>query len=288
MNSNLEKKQDLKKDLNNGVEIDNILKNNKTLKGVDSEKTIFGTSEDDILDGSIGNVKLIGYGGNDTYVFGKGYGTNIIDNWGSANTDFDVLILKDIIFDEVKLSAVDEDLIIKVNGTSDKVIIRRYFKGGEFRIDEVRFADDKIMKSEDILYYLNNVGTEIIGTTGDDIIDSNNIKHGKAIYDGLGGNDKLIGSVGDDTYLFAKGYGINEIYNDKRDSSDIDILLFKDINFDEVNIEEDNFDLVIKVKGTKDKVIVKKYFQNKGYSLEKIIFADGKVMKCKDLVEYLD
>lgn len=288
MNSNLEKKQDLKKDLNNGVEIDNILKNNKTLKGVDSEKTIFGTSEDDILDGSIGNVKLIGYGGNDTYVFGKGYGTNIIDNWGSANTDFDVLILKDIIFDEVKLSAVDEDLIIKVNGTSDKVIIRRYFKGGEFRIDEIRFADNKVMKFEDIAFYLHNVGTEIIGTSGDDIIDSNNIKYGKTIHNGLGGNDKLIGSVGDDTYIFAKGYGVEEIDNGITGSSDIDILLLKDIKFDEVTIEVDKLDLIIKVKRTKDKVTVKRYFQNKGYSLEKIIFADGKVMKCKDLVEYLD
>lgn len=287
MSSNIEEKERIKEDLNNVPKTDNVLEN-KILKGTHSDSTIFGTSEDDILDGSIGNVKLIGYSGNDTYVFGKGYGTNVIDNWGSASTDLDILMLKDIVLDEVKLLAVDEDLIIKVKGTSDKVIVQGYFKGGEYRIDEVRFADNKVMKFEDIAFYLHNVGTEIIGTSGDDIIDSNNIKHGKTIHNGLGGNDKLIGSVGDDTYIFAKGYGVEEIDNGITGSSDIDILLLKDIKFDEVTIEVDKLDLIIKVKRTKDKVTVKKYFQNRDYSLEKVIFADGKVMKYKDFVEYLD
>lgn len=287
MTFNLEENQRIKEDINNGLKTNDVVEE-KILKGTDGYNTIFGTAFDDKLDGSIGNVKLIGYSGNDSYVFGKGYGTNIIDNWGSASTDLDILILKDIIFDEVKLLAVDEDLIIKVKGTSDKVIVQGYFKGGEYRIDEVRFADNKVLKFEDIAYYLHNQGTEIIGTSGDDIIDSNNIKYGKAIHNGLGGNDKLIGSIGDDTYIFAKGYGIEEIDNSTTGSSDMDILLLKDINFDEVNIEVDKLDLIIKVKRTKDKVTVKKYFQNRDYSLEEIIFADGKVMKYKDFVEYLD
>lgn len=264
------------------------LEENESVKGTDGYNTIFGTPLDDKLDGGIGNVKLIGYSGNDSYVFGKGYGTNVIDNWGSASTDLDILILKDIILDEVRLLAVDEDLIIKVKETSDKVIVQGYFKGGEYRIDEVRFADNKVMKFEDILFYLHDVGTEIIGTSGDDVIDSNNIKYGKAMHNGLGGNDKLIGSIGDDTYIFAKGYGMEEIDNSIKGSSDIDILLLKDINFDEVNIEVYKLDLIIKVKRTNDKVTVKRYFQNKDYSLEEVIFADGKVMKYKDFVEYLD
>lgn len=259
------------------------------LKGTDGhDDVIFGSTESEILDGGIGNDKLIGYGGNDIYIFGKGYGEDVIDNWGSKDSDLDILLLKDIIFDEVELLAIEEDLIIKLKGTTDKVTIQGYFKGGEYRLEEVRFADGKVMSYQDVVFHFHQVGTEIIGTIGDDIIDSNHVKNGKTVIRGLSGNDKLIGSVGDDTYIFAKGYGYEEIDNRTSGSSDIDILLFEDINFDEVKVSANEFDLIIKVKGTDDKVTVKGYFQNKDYSLEEIRFADGKVMKYRDFVEYID
>jgi len=261
--------------------------NSNENNGIDANNTIFGTAGDDRLDGGKGNYKLIGYTGNDTYIFAKGYGEAVIDNWGSASTDIDILILKDIKFNEVSLLAIDNDLIIKVKETSDKVTVQGYFKNGEYSLEEIRFADAEEMDYKDILYYVYEIGTEIIGTSGDDIIDSNNIKYGKSVLNGLGGNDKLIGSIGDDIYIFAKGYGRDEIDNKASVGWDKDILLLKDIKFDEVEIQEDKLDLIIKVKGTDDTVIVKHYFKDKDNSLEEIKFADGKVMQYKDFIEYL-
>jgi hypothetical protein len=82
-----------------------------------------GGNGNDTLDGGTGNDWL--YGGNceDTYIFGKGYGSDVIEDWNGNST----ISLTDVSSDEVTVSSLYEsNLILSVNGTDDKLMINGF------------------------------------------------------------------------------------------------------------------------------------------------------------------
>ncbi|SHJ64970.1 Haemolysin-type calcium binding protein related domain-containing protein, partial [Clostridium cavendishii DSM 21758] len=110
----------------------------------------------DILDGGIGNDYLDGGVGNDTYVFGKGYGQDIIDNSSSSGSDIDVLLMKNLSFNEVTLTISNTDLIIEVNGTKDSIKVARYFENGYFSLEKIKFSDNKELDVKGVQDVLEN------------------------------------------------------------------------------------------------------------------------------------
>ncbi len=95
---------------------------NDQLYGETGNDNLYGNDGDDILDGADGNDYLSGGNGNDTYIFGKGYGNDSIDDWcGSSIVDF-----KDINADEITVSHQDANLVVSVNGSSDSLVINGY------------------------------------------------------------------------------------------------------------------------------------------------------------------
>ena len=75
---------------------------------------LYGNDGDDILDGGTGNDWLYGGNGNDTYIFGKGYGNDTIEDWGGSS----IVKLKDISSSEVTITNLwDSTLEMTVNGT---------------------------------------------------------------------------------------------------------------------------------------------------------------------------
>ncbi|MDD6827015.1 MAG: calcium-binding protein, partial [Oscillospiraceae bacterium] len=71
------------------------------ITGNDENNYLNGTDMNDIIDGGAGNDSLNGFGGEDTYIFGKGYAQDMINEWGS---DHSFVNLKDIRSDEVTVS----------------------------------------------------------------------------------------------------------------------------------------------------------------------------------------
>ena len=97
--------------------------NGVTIKGEGGNDTINGGNGDDILDGGTGNDWLYGGNGNDTYIFGKGYGNDTIEDWGGSS----IVKLKDISSSEVTITNLwDSTLEMTVNGTEDKLTINGY------------------------------------------------------------------------------------------------------------------------------------------------------------------
>lgn len=96
---------------------------NDSLYGGIGNDTLNGNDGDDILDGGEGDDWLYGGNGNDTYIFGKGYGNDTIEDWGGSSK----VVLKDVSSDDVTVSNLwDSTLEMTVNSTGDKLTINGY------------------------------------------------------------------------------------------------------------------------------------------------------------------
>ncbi len=96
--------------------------------------------------------------------------------------------------------------------------------------------------------------------------------------DGGTGNDYLSGADGADTYLFARGFGQDMIWENDLGSGGNDIVRFAaDILVSEVELSRNESDLFLKVLGTEDRITVFGYYANLAQRIERVEFADGTV-----------
>lgn len=107
------------------------------ITGTDDNDYLFGTDGNDIFDGGAGDDSLNGSNGEDTYIFGKGYAHDTINEWGS---DHSIVILTDINSDEITVSDQwGSNLLIAVNDTEDLLTVSN-FKWGQASYT-FKFAD---------------------------------------------------------------------------------------------------------------------------------------------------
>ena len=96
---------------------------NDSLYGGSGNDYLYGNDGDDVLDGGEGDDWLYGGNGNETYVFGKGYGNDTIEDWGGNST----VVFKDVSSDDVTVSNLwDSTLVMTVNSTGDTLNINGY------------------------------------------------------------------------------------------------------------------------------------------------------------------
>lgn len=228
---------------------------------------IFGGGAADRLVGGLGNDTLIGEDGADTYVYNIGDGNDRILETaqisrpnpinGAIARAGDVLSFDALSFG-VGISANDivfkrpdndgEDLIISFNNRPGQIYIEGQFRnvlhGGDVfgplnvtsyfgtenaAIDQIRFADGTSWSLTDIYAF------SVRATAGDDIIDG--FFRPSETLDGGAGNDLLVGRNGDDTYVFARGYGHDSIkefgyfYNDNTTGGQLKYIANDKINF---------------------------------------------------------
>ena len=113
------------------------------LNGGDGGDTLRGGIHNDQIDGGNGQDTIIGGGGNDAltggeggdhYIFYPGDGQDTIHNYDSSGTD--VLFFEDTITsDRLSYIKIGDDLEIRIDGSSDKVIVKDWFVSIEYQID---------------------------------------------------------------------------------------------------------------------------------------------------------
>src|SRR5205814_1427705 len=96
------------------------------LQGLGGNDFLFGQAGDDVLDGGTGNDLLFGGRqfssgiGNDTYIFGRGYGQDTITDNDTTLVNLDTIKLAaDIAPSDVTLSRdplIPSDLVVSING----------------------------------------------------------------------------------------------------------------------------------------------------------------------------
>lgn len=118
--------------------IGNALANSLTGNG--AANTLQGLAGNDTLDGGLGNDKLEGGLGADTYVFGLGYGKDTVTEKDAS--DFrDRVDFGSLNHDAVKFTHVGNDLEVKITGTSDKLVIKNWYLGTKYQVEDFVFAD---------------------------------------------------------------------------------------------------------------------------------------------------
>src|SRR5262249_12887658 len=139
--------------------------------------------------------------GNDTYVYGRGDGNDVIRETGAVIFT-DTLKLTDLNLADITLAraiADPNDLLVTVNATGETITVDDHFLGNDKGIEQIRFADGPTINGSHpaaAAWLRGPAGVDtIMGTTADD-----------TLY-GRGGADTLDGAGGSDTYLYAVGDG---------------------------------------------------------------------------------
>jgi Ca2+-binding RTX toxin-like protein len=133
------------------------------IKGSNTSQGLFGSSDDelllaeggdDVLSGGAGNDTLIGGSGNDKYLFALGDGQDVINNYDNGATNTDVLSFgPGILSSQVSASRLEDDLVLKVNGTEDQVTVEGYFinnGNSDYSLASITFEDGTSWNMDDV------------------------------------------------------------------------------------------------------------------------------------------
>jgi len=178
--------------------------------GTAGNDVLLGTQGDDVLDGGAGFDQLIGSAGSDTYVFGRGYGLDVIGNLEHAQSQSvdRIRMNADVAPDDVELWRVTQDdlgaplppsLDLRLKNTSDRLIVHSQFEAippslGSAAVDYIEFADGTVWGQSEI-----EARTRLIqGTAGNNSLTGTSVND---VIDGGAGSDTMSGGLGDDVYL---------------------------------------------------------------------------------------
>ncbi len=130
------------------------------LSGAGGADTLYGESGDDTLDGGIGRDTLEGGSGNDTYLFGRGYGRDIvIENDASAKVIDRVVFLPTIEPGQLWFKHAGNNLQVSVIGTNDRLVFKDWYLGSAYHIEQF-ITDDGLMLHDS---NVENLVTAMVG-----------------------------------------------------------------------------------------------------------------------------
>ena len=261
-----------------------------------------GLGDNDTLDGGTGNDYLVGGMGSDTYLFRRGDGQDTINNdcdaWnGGADPDANKLDLlqfeEGLLASDVAVSRNGDNLVLKINGTTDQVTIQNYFIGDGvssrgWAADQVKFADGTMWTLADIKTRVLAGGVAddtIYGYAGADNLSGGNGsdtmygQDGNDTLDGGAGSDSLNGNAGNDTYAFGRGGGQDIASEYDTTSGNADVAVFgEDVSADQLWFRQAGNNLEVSIIGTDDKLTVSNWYSGSAYHLEQFKTSDGKML----------
>ncbi|PYF01795.1 Ca2+-binding RTX toxin-like protein [Rhodopseudomonas faecalis] len=254
-----------------------VLQNAKTT----GDDAIYGMLNVNKLDGGTGDDFLSGKEGDDTYIYGRGYGRDvIIDN--SPPALFDPPQKDKLQFiDEIRWTDLDflrdgptDTLRMRVKGTNDEVVLEDFLVISIFGfaniIEDIVFGDGTTWTG----FKLAQHYIDIAKTSADDTIYG--YEELSDSIDGGAGDDRLIGFGGNDVYHVAIGEGDDVIL----DSSGHDQLIFSGIATVDVEFTRTALDLIITVRATGQRFVLENQYvrdERQTYAVENLVFTDRTV-----------
>ncbi len=275
-----------------------VLKETLANAKTDGDDGIYGYYYRDRLDGGAGNDYLSGADEGDTYLFGRGYGRDVIeDNLTNVLTltDDQLEFLPDIAPEDIALSRSSDgySLIMSVKDSNDQVTLLNQFDATYTlfglvhfdRIESFNFTDGSgVSWSYD---YVRRQLLQQSITDGDDVIEG--FEAADEI-DGLAGNDILKGGAFSDTYYFGRGSGNDIIREDAGFVlfEDFDRVVFRDLNLSDLSVSRGATSLIFTINDTgetltiEDQFVWLPHFVRQWYAVEEFVFADGTVLTLDD------
>ncbi|WP_053981906.1 calcium-binding protein [Marinagarivorans algicola] len=110
--------------------------------------TISGGAGDDVLTGGTGNDVLKGADGSDTYVFSRGDGQDVIDNYNATATTQDIAQFTDANAEDLWFSREGNALLISTVGSEERVSVNSWFSSPYYQLDEIATADGAVSAAQ--------------------------------------------------------------------------------------------------------------------------------------------
>ncbi|MEC3860643.1 tandem-95 repeat protein [Mesobacterium sp. TK19101] len=266
---------------------------NDSLLGGTGSDQLSGGEGNDTLSGGAGRDLLDGGPGDDTYRFGTGDGNVIITDGDGANVlDLSAGILPG----DVVVSALGDDIHLRLGATEDRVILRDAMIGTV--VDVVRFDGGTLWGPAELLAMAQAGSGDVSGTDSDDTLagsaandridamdgaDLIEAGSGDDTVEGGAGNDTVSGgpgrdllndASGDDQYRFGLGDGEVRI----ADLSGTDaIALGTGIAPEDVAVSQmPDGSLLLRISGTEDRIVIDSALGDANRAIEVLRFADGR------------
>ncbi|MBR3666541.1 MAG: hypothetical protein IKN66_05215 [Ruminococcus sp.] len=269
---------------------------NNTLIGSDEADTISAYGGDDVLIGGEGNDTLIGGTGSDTYIFNAGDGADIINENNGNSANDRIVFGEGITPDDLKVTRDGNDMVLYIGEDGDSIRIINQYYDSWYQVENLEFADGTVITKKELFdngLIVNGEGkfgdydsgygsrnNTLIGSKGDDTISAYG---GDDVLIGGEGNDTLIGGTGSDTYIFNPGDGIDVINENNGNSANDKIVFGKGITADDIIVTRDGKDMVLLVGSDGDSIRIVNQYYDSWYHVEKLEFADGKVITKEEL-----
>ncbi|MDF0665708.1 MAG: calcium-binding protein [Nitrospira sp.] len=266
------------------------------IDGTEFDDFLSGTDLADRFRGGLGNDRLEGAEGHDSYFFNVGDGIDTIMDMASADAGNEIVFGAGITYADLRLDLTldqsdpdQSDLLIRMGTNGDAIQLDSFDRNHVFgprTVESFRFADASTLRYEQLLAG----GFDLTGTDGDDQITGTNVMDrivtgdgADVLRSGLGddrldgglGADRLFGGRGNDTYLFGPGAGQDTIV-EFQGSSDV-IRMAPGVAPSDVVVSRNNNDLVLSLNGGADRLTVSLYFLAPPLQTELVQFSDGTV-----------
>ncbi|MGB3408012.1 MAG: tandem-95 repeat protein, partial [Jannaschia sp.] len=236
----------------------------------DGDDIIFGTSAAETFAGGPGDDEIDGGAGNDTYLFARGDGRDVITDTGGID---DIRITGYAPGDLVISRPVPsrEELLLSFGDGSDSILLRGGIDSGN-NINTITFSDGTVVTRDQITARVVGRGTPLNDTiTGTSA--SETIEPGQ-------GDDFVTAGGGTDTYVFRRGDGADFIGS----GSGFAVLRLPDHDPDDVTVVRLEDQLLIRMSGGDEIFTATNWGSNVSFRLvQSISFRDGTVWSRADI-----
>ena len=123
--------------------------------GNDGGNFLVGNAGNNQLNGGAGGDLLIGLEGSDTYVMGRGFGSDTILEFGLLTDTDRALFQPGISKEQLWFRQVANDLEVSIIGTSDRFLVGNWYSGTGSRIEEIKTSDGKALFESQVQNLVN-------------------------------------------------------------------------------------------------------------------------------------
>ncbi|HGY1015931.1 TPA: calcium-binding protein [Aeromonas salmonicida subsp. smithia] len=269
------------------------------ITGTSEGEGLYGGAGNDILDGGLGDDYLSGGDGRDTYLFGRGYGNDSINEWDDSENKYDIVrFLNNVSPEDIEVTENEDSLVLAIRGTDDKLTISGGFYGYyvQPRIQEFEFSDGTIWTWDHVVAMLDpiqgsdeaeeltgsNAPDKIFGSGGSDTLFGYG---GNDLLDGGSGNDNLQGGDGNDIYRFGRGSGWDIVSESNQGTAHINTIeISNDVVPSDISVSRDQENLYLNLDHGTDRLTLSDWFNNAAY---KVVFFDGTIWNAHDLMRLI-